>query len=256
MSNPEAPQNPATNPNPSSAKGNPNPAVVAQPQPQANPSTDVQALIERARREEKEKLYGEIEAKGTEIKKMNEEKAKLEERLSLETTSKSAEYGKMTDEIARLTALVEATRNEAKLKEEQAIEQARVAELEAFKQKRISEVGASNLIVDLVSGNTEEEIEKAILKSQERMASIKTQAEEEAKKSLAKNTHTPPVTNPGSGGANPATPATPADGLPVELTAEAISKMTPEEFKKHRDTLKKEASSSVQEFYKGRPFGK
>lgn len=235
---------------------NGNPISASTPTPTSTNRSnrdDVQALIEKVRREEKEKLYRELEAKDEAVKRALAEKKALEDRIASESAGRSAEYETLTLEIAKLNAVIEAQAREAKEKEARLAEERRLAKLESYKNKQIAKIGAHNLIVELVSGNTEQEIDKSILIAQEKMAAIRAEAEAQIKKSLAQ-TPTSPITEPASGGVSNTTGPTNAGGMPIELTAEAIRKMSPEEYKRYRDLLKKEATKSITDFYRTRQF--
>lgn len=123
--------------------------------------------------------------------------------------------------------------------------------LDRYKNQKIREVGEGNLILDLVSGNTEEEIDLSIENSKKKYLDIKNrllkdkedadklaleEAERKKKEEEDKRRNTP-VVSLKTGGQQDGQDTSVQN---VELTAEKISSLSNEDFAKNRENLKAE----------------
>lgn len=165
--------------------------------------------LNRVRSQEKEKLYPQIEA-------LKEEKAalrrELEERLAAKEAEKAAEEKSKREEDMDLRTLLETRQKEFEnqlLTERQEREKAfallererEFANLQAYKAQRIEEA-RDNIIpelVDLISGNTPEELEASITALTERSARILDsvqQASQDARRQMVGTRPTLPSTGP------------------------------------------------------------
>lgn len=182
-------------------------------------------IIEAVRAQEKAKLYKTIQDKEAEIRKLKDEMVKLENTLKeieeaslTEEERLKKEVNQLSEELKRLSDSIEAER-------EAAAKEKREAQLQAYKERRIREIReeGGNLIVKLVKGNSEEEIEGSIKEAQQEYLRIL----EENKPAISETIYnTPRITNP---------PLTPG----VELTADMIRNMSAEEYAKNRDKIKR-----------------
>ena len=155
--------------------GNQDPQPNSQP---VQPSIDFESLIAKARKEEKEKLYPEITKLKEELEKkvtrINElllaigEKDEIisqkdKEIKELKTNSKKTDSQEVKDLKIKITEL------ENKLAEKD--KEISTIKLASYKDKKIAEAGGE-LIPELVTGNSEEEIDLAVEKAKERYREI------------------------------------------------------------------------------------
>ena len=150
----------------------------------------VDEMLKKARQEEKDKLYGEIEALKEKNKKLSTEvtekiskisnlessvtdletkveeiTGKLEDAKTTAKSSKDKEVQKLTDTIKDLTTKIDNIEKDGE-------ERVRKLNLEIFKKEEILKAG-DEIIVELVTGNTEEEITASIEKAKEAYIKIK-----------------------------------------------------------------------------------
>lgn len=146
--------------------------------PPAQPNIDFESLIAKARKEEKEKLYPEITKLKEEVEKkvarINElllaigEKDEIisqkdKEIKELKNNSKKSDSQEVKDLNIKITEL------ENKLAEKD--KEISAIKLASYKDKKIAEAGGE-LIPELVTGNSEEEIDLAVEKAKERYREI------------------------------------------------------------------------------------
>jgi len=146
--------------------------------PPTQPNIDFESLIAKARKEEKEKLYPEI----TKLKEDLEKKvARINELLlaigekdeiiaqkdkeikELKNNSKKSESQEVKDLKIKITEL------ENKLAEKE--KEINTIKLASYRDKKIAEAGGE-IIPELVTGNSEEEIDLAVEKAKERYREI------------------------------------------------------------------------------------
>lgn len=172
---------------------------------------EVKDFIQKVRKQEKDKLYTEIQKKDTKIKELEGEILLLNNRLKSSTETSINEQEELRTEVQRLSETV------AELKKD-----IRRKELDLFKERALKEAG-DELILDLVSGETEEEILSSIEVAKQRYQEI-------VEKAVSKK---PKVEVP-----KPTNPQQPK-GI-KQLTAQEIAKMSPKEWAEHRDMVKKQ----------------
>lgn len=210
---------------------------------------DVEALIQKVRKEEKDKLYPEIEGLKTKVKNLeadlaakNKEVRELNDQIKNADTNNDAskqELQKKIDQLeAEITTLKDkkqksATENEEKLQkqvddliarldkqERDSEEAAKKMKLEMFKKDKIAEA-KGELIEELVKGETEEEITASI-------ETAKTKYKEIVEKVGGNQTNQQRISN-----VNPIIdPKALGDKTPEE-----IRKMTPKEYSEYRKTV-------------------
>ena len=172
---------------------------------------EVKDFIQKVRKQEKDKLYTEIQKKDTKIKELEGEILLLNNRLKSSTETSINEQEELRTEVQRLSETV------AELKKD-----IRRKELDLFKERALKEAG-DELILDLVSGETEEEILASIEVAKQRYQEI-------VEKAISKK---PKVEVP-----KPTNPQQPKSIK--QLTAQEIAKMSPKEWAEHRDMVKKQ----------------
>lgn len=204
---------------------------------------DIESRLAAVRKEEKDKLYPDLEKAKNEAKAKEEELARIKAELEEERKSKKAKTKEGDDtKPVGLTqehldeALAKATAaQEKKFKEELAARDAQIAEqqktlaqrdLADYKRKRVAEVG-DNLIEAMVGGTTKEEIDDSIIRAQQeyqRVVSKIGAASQEAGDQQRGAVPTPPP----SGSQTP-----PAGNAP---TPEQIKAMSPQDYAKFRES--------------------
>ena len=172
---------------------------------------EVKDFIQKVRKQEKDKLYMEIQKKDTKIKELEGEILLLNNRLKSSTETSINEQEELRTEVQRLSETV------AELKKD-----IRRKELDLFKERALKEAG-DELILDLVSGETEEEILSSIEVAKQKYQEI-------VEKAISKK---PKVEVP-----KPTNPQQPKSIK--QLTAQEIAKMSPKEWAEHRDMVKKQ----------------
>lgn len=165
---------------------------------------EVAAAVEKARKEEKDKLYPQIEALKTGLKEVQdmlreerEEKARLkkeaEEEAERQRKAKLSESDRHTEALQRIEEQLKEER-EARLRlEEDQRKRDREARLEQYRQTAIQAAG-DEIIPDLVRGNTEAEIDAAVLIAKARYAEFAERFKQEAGDRTRRNM--PRTTNP------------------------------------------------------------
>lgn len=173
---------------------------------------DVKEFLKKVRQQEKNKLYEVMEKKDNKIKELSETVA------TLETTIKAYKEGNDTT-IADLKLEMDELKGKLEVAEKAKAEKA----LELYREKAIQKVRdeGSDLIDDLVKGNSEEEIDSSIEIAKAKYEEII------AKAGAKKNAPVPkPVAPKQDAGAR-------------KLTVDEIAKMSPSEYAKHREEIKK-----------------
>lgn len=219
---------------------------IAQPiQPETRYFTE--ADLERARQQEKDKLYERLEKTNnqlnefkTTVESLKADKDARDAELARQQKASEAEAKRLKDEKLSVQELLEQQKAEFQLQQQRlredmevkltiaAKEQERL-QLKSYIQRRINEeVNATTIIPDLVEyidGTTEEEVEASITKAKEKTAAIVSAAFGSAPPSL------PMGTSPTG------TPFSPLDNLSPnnrQLTAEQIAAMNMREYETYR----------------------
>lgn len=179
--------------------GNQDPKPNSQPSQPAQPSVDFESLIAKARKEEKEKLYPEItklkedlEKKVTRINELLLAIGEKDEIISqkdkeikeAKANSKKSESQEVKDLNLKITEL------ENKLAEKDG--EISTIKLDSYKSKKMAEAGGE-LIPELVTGNSEEEIDLAIEKAKERYKEIVSKVAPTQQTKPQNSTNIPPA---------------------------------------------------------------
>jgi len=166
---------------------------------------ELERLLESARKEEKEKLYGQLEKLKSDLEAARAHKELNEKKLSdaqakLEAVSKDEDEKAKTVEqkLAELqtTFLAELKKRdeERKTEREQLQQELRNRDLVVKKTEILSKY-AGEIIPELVSGNTEEELAQSALIAHQRYKVL----EETIRKKTVAGAVPPPPANPGGG---------------------------------------------------------
>lgn len=198
--------------------------------------------IEKARKEEKDKLYSRIDSMDTELKAMREEREKREaaERKAAEDAA-AAQQARQAEEMSAKELLAQKEQEwnqrfsqiEAERQRSEAIleQERRLNELRSYRAERLDAEQENILpeLRDLVTGNTEQEIEASLASLRERTERIlgNVQAAQQQQRSGARGV---PVTAP---------PVGPMDNQPEyeTVTAEDIRNMDMTQYSKYRERL-------------------
>lgn len=208
-----------------------------------NAQATIEELLAKARQEEKNKLYPEIEK----LKKQydsavqiigdkdriiaDKEKELLERDGKISKLEKDVEKAKsssdatLVKENGELKTQNEILKKELELKDTQHSEEIAGIKLQSYRDKKIAEAGNA-IIPELITGTTEQEIDASIVASKERFTQILASQGIQQVPSVV-----PSAT--GAPGAGNAATVFDTKGLSVE----DISKMSPEQWREHRKTL-------------------
>jgi DNA repair exonuclease SbcCD ATPase subunit len=191
----------------------------------------VNALVEKARADEKSKVFGKLEEQKTAKAKAEELAKELESKLkATQTDLDSIRQGKASELESVANELKALRENNQKL--EKAIEetasiaaaQIREFEVKAYRERRIRESGVK--LEKLVTGNSEQEIDAAIESARKDEMSLLEAYKAEQQKKVADSLPGPLAPN-GSEGRGPSLGLTPQ-------TREAIASLKGEEYEKRR----------------------
>ncbi len=209
---------------------------------------------EKARKEEKDKLYSEIKTLKEKTSDLEAAKAKAEKEISeasaeaIKVSANDANKDKekdvqMKEELVVLTQGLEKkiSNLENELKTER---------LARYKAEKIAQEG-TDLIIEMVQGNSEEEIDNSIKLAKEAFAKYAKPKEE--KKEIQDK---PPVDEEEVDDKEkekkslpPKSKETPEGGKDV-LSAEQINKMSIDEYRKYRDQIKKQVKYDFDKYAK------
>ena len=253
---------PNQTPQPNPAQGQvPNPAPAPQaPQQVVTPvkysgePEELKKLLEKVRKEEKMKLYPQIDH----LKKQNSDLLKDKETLAMAFAAKDEEVNKASQKkMTELEKIQEQMKmiadqnaellTKQRLMEEETRRQQEYSRLMSYRAEAIRlSGGESTLIPEMVIGNTEAEIDENIIRAKRRFADIKAQVDTNYMQNLSQ-TPVPGMTNPP---ANPGGQPNNRQGA-EEITAEQIADMSDEEWEKHRLDIRGAADRSMKNFFGG-----
>ena len=195
-----APQTQPTAPVTAPADGGTNGSGQPQQQPQqtqAGIDLDTHtAMVEKARADEKAKLYSSLEKAKADAKKQAETVAglqkQIEELKTLTDKDLSADQ-RLAKQIESLKADIVAERTAREASEKQAASEIQRSNLEAYKHRRLAEVGGE-LIAELVGGNSQEEIEASIMVAHAEYQRLRQRFEQEFQATHGTMPNTVPTT--------------------------------------------------------------
>ncbi len=143
-------------------------------------NTNQEDALERARVQERNKLYSKIkkeeearqaaEAKSAEIEAQLKELAKFKEQVELE---KLGEKERLEKQIVQLQSKLNESDKALAVKEKALDEKIKIYELAEYRIRRIKEERLDEDFADFVGGDTEEEVEAGISKAKEKEAKFK-----------------------------------------------------------------------------------
>lgn len=196
----------------------------------------VNELLAKVRKEEKEKLYPQIERANDKIGTLEALVKSLQEQLNNKDVSATTDKKKIIDENTQLSGVVNQLQEqinnltaELQRQRDEAAAEKRQLVLDNYKERKLREAG-DEIIPELVYGNSEAEIDQAIANSRKRYRELlkKEQA------ATATATATAIQQTPGAG------PTAPPPEIPDALTdvdREAIKHMNPEQLREYKRKL-------------------
>lgn len=233
---------------PETAVGNSRQVQLTEPQAPAQFTAED---IERARQEEKEKLYGRISQMDDRLKSFESERAEREAAEQQAVEEAEARRKAEEEETMKLRDLLERResewnerfdRIESERQQERAIaeKESRLRELEGYARDRVAQESEYIMpeLRDLIGGNNEDEIERAIGEMKDRTASIMQSAG--AAQQLQRQDM--------RGTAPTAPPVGPLEQQPAtdQLSAQDIESMDMDTYRKNRSALMQAANNAYQ----------
>ena len=210
--------------------------------------------IARIRKEEKDKLYGRLQELDSEVKTLREAREEAERLRQEEEERIRAEAEAQAREELDAKGLVEKVEQEWQEKFQQLQEERErdrvllekereFAALKEYKQSRLTEAGDAIMphLIDLVDGNSPEEIDAAIEDMTRRSSSILEEARSAMQSQRQQMQGTRP-TVPGIG------PVEENDTAHKTFTPEQIKQMSPKDYAKYRESLKQAVSQQVSQY--------
>lgn len=214
-------------------------------------NTDVQEKLAKARKDEKDKLYGRMTDQEKEIQRLQSQLADKEKLLAAQAAAATKkndddDEDENADDQARTAAEIESVKKALETKmlevEKELVAKQMAAEesakklreeldrerIEAYRNKVIQENGAA-IVPELVKGNTKEEIDNSVTESKQVKLRILKEAEAARAGAVQQSTGQVPTLPQPPGG----TPTL----LQGKYSADQIKKMSPEEWAKARKEL-------------------
>lgn len=228
--------------------GDPN-AQIQEPKPQKDPASQpkvekvyaeeqITELIEKARSDEKSKVFSKLEAlkaSNDEVQKKLEElenaKKEIEKDRDALREGRTSELKSVNEELAQLREQNEKLHKAFEASVETATLKIREQELKTYRAERLRAEKVE--IEELVAGDSEEEIDKSIERALEKQKAIEERLREEIRKDLAKDLPKP-VLSDGSQGRGPTPVITPQN-------RQVAARLQGDEYAKRRQELLQEA---------------
>ncbi len=186
-----------------------NPPVVQNPPPAGIPPADHAAALAKARKDEKDKLYPDLEKARTEAKEAAERATAFETKLT-ETQQEVSDLreGKSTEMASVNRELADTQEKIGKLEEalgavaDDAATRILASETNAYREKAISEAGLTDF-AEFVTGTTQEEINASVEAAKEKQTKIMEAATAKAREELGARVPKPLAGGGGSAGDTP-----------------------------------------------------
>lgn len=183
------------------------------PKAQVLTQADIDAAREKARKDEKSKLYPEIEKNKRaaleaqeKAEALEQELAKTQQQLSELRAGKSDEMASVSAEIQSLTEKLKKTEIAMERLADASASRIRQSELAAYRQSKIAEAKL-DLFAELVVGDSEEAIDESIVVARKKEEATKEKARADARKELGANVPTPRAPTSGNHGDPPVSAA-------------------------------------------------
>ena len=223
----------ATNPTPTTDSKD----VESKPSEEVYTKSQLDELLNKVRREEKDKLYKSIEKTKAESQALQTERDKVLEDLKLAKDQLSTLQDSNMSDIEKVNKQIEllAEQNELLKKQLESVSQqaearVRESEVKSYRQKRIENSGL--LFPEMVTGSSPEEIDASIELLLEREKSVRSQLEDKLRSERAQDVPRP---------------MSPEMSQPNVASADRyrVSKMSRDEYSAYRQKLMAQALDSV-----------
>ena len=208
-----------------------------QPSEDVYTKSQLEEMLKKARKEEKDKLYKSLEKTKKEAEELQSERDKVlddlkltREQLSTLKDSNMSDIDKVNKQIELLAEQNELLKKQLETVSHQAEERVRLSEVKSYKQKKIEQSGL--LFPEMVVGNTPEEIDASISMLKEREKSVRQQLEDQLRSERAQDVPrpmSPEVTQSSTASAD----------------RYRVSKMSRDEYQAYRQKLMAQAMDSV-----------
>lgn len=153
-------------------------------------SEEVQAAVEKARKEEKDKLYPQIEELRSTVKDLQSlvrqqqeereaEERKREEEKEKRRLAKLSDEEKQSERLQKLEEQLNQEREARERSEAQLASEKRQQQLNDYRKTAIKLAGEDTLIPEMVGGKSEDEIDESIRRAQVKYEEIKEKLKEE-----------------------------------------------------------------------------
>lgn len=194
-------------------------------------------MLNKVRREEKDKLYKSIEKSKAQAESVQAERDKVledlklaKEKLSTIQDSNMSDIEKVNKQIELLAEQNDLLKKQLETVSQQAEARVRQSEVKSYKQKQIEKSGL--LFPEMVSGDTPEEIDASISMLKEREQSVRQELEDRLRSEKAQDVPRP---------------MSPEASQPNAASADRyrISKMSRDEYSAYRQKLMAQALDSV-----------
>lgn len=199
---------------------------------------ELSELIEKARAEEKNKVFSKLESFKSEkekilsnLEELQEAKKKLEADRDSLREGRASDLKSVNEELSQLREQNEKLQKAIDATVDTSAKQIRDYELRAYKADKIREAGLK--LTELVSGSSEEEIDAAIKAAKSREEEIAAQVREQVQKELAGDLPRPLSTD-GSRGRGPSHTVTPEN-------RRSVAQLPRDEYIKRREQMLSEA---------------
>ena len=198
---------------------------------------EVQSLLEKARSQEKDKMYNTLEKRNEQIRELEstveeleQEKKELKDALEGKKEEEMSELDKAQEEINELKSQISDLTKTYEEDKQKTLQEKKQAELQAYKERRIREVRdeGDDLVEGLVSGDSKEAIDQSIEIAKQEFEHIKEKAQAEKKNSKPRQT---------------ARTTNPSIDTPSELSSSDVKNMSLEEYKNRRQELIEKAKN-------------
>jgi hypothetical protein len=199
-------------------------------------------LLEKTRADEKSKVFSKLEAlkaSNAEYQKKLDEleamKKEVEKDRDALREGRSSEYKSVNEELVQLREQNEKLQKAFEASVEASAVKIREQELKAYRAEKLRQAGLS--LAELVSGNSEDEIDKSIALAQKREKEIEDRLRERIQKDLASDLPTPIITD-GSQGRGPTPVISPQN-------RQAVAQLKGAEYARRRQELLQEAKQKA-----------
>jgi len=194
---------------------------------------DVRSLLEKVRKEEKNKTYSKLTALKTERKELREQIEKLQKQQEEKELSKQDKIDSMITQIETLKEMLEVSAKKQAQLEKDAEDERERFKIDKYRDEVIKKA-EGKIISDLVIGDTESEIDATAIYAQKRYMEIANAIKSTKSKTPTPKPKPPTDTNPAS-----------ENALSEDVTVREIRNSSDEEYSKIREKILKKISPNA-----------